>query len=295
MKPEDNNRLAYTGIMNEIENEIKQREAEEYREGKLQTVIKENAKLTAELMATILDQKFKSFSVDDYKKYRDHFENNRISYSIIAVEVFNFLKGESNDKSATEKSRIEEINEKPEQFLKAVEEHMQDGEIPKFAYKIHDHINLAIKQYNQFAEDEKRYEERFSKMMEPEKERITKEINSQLITLVGIFTAIAFMIFGGLSGLGSFFGMISESISKVLIVSILWALYFLNILSLMMYYVAKVTSHSIEAEEYAAKKTGKHCIKAFEKYPFWAWGNILLLLLLAASIALHWCMLIKVW
>lgn len=55
MKPENNNRLAYTGIMNEIENEIKQGEAEECRESKLQTVIKENAKLTAELMATILD------------------------------------------------------------------------------------------------------------------------------------------------------------------------------------------------------------------------------------------------
>ena len=43
------------------------------------------------------------------------------------------------------------------------------------------------------------YDEKFQKRITAYKEEMSKEMNTQMITMVGIFTALAFLIFGSIS------------------------------------------------------------------------------------------------
>lgn len=134
-------------------------------------------------------------------------------------------------------------NEKDSEKKKA----LQDTK--KYILKIYDHVNLAINQYHSLkqTDDEFRtkfdaqfdeafgkrfdpkFEKEFTKKMAPEKEKLTKEMNAQLITMVGIFTALAFLIFGGISSLDNLFTNQSISIPRLMIIGSVWGLCILNL------------------------------------------------------------------
>ena len=67
--------------------------------------------------------------------------------------------------------------------------------VRKVVLKIKDHINLAIRQYRTLKQTDEEYNRKFNEQIGAFKEKLTQDITSQLITLVGIFTAIAFVVF----------------------------------------------------------------------------------------------------
>ncbi len=112
----------------------------------------------------------------------------------------------------------------------------------KIVIKIYDHVNLAKRQFNVLKTSDKEYENNFKKYILPFKQEVTKEMSSQLITLVGIFTAMAFLVFGGISSLNNIFGKIETiPILKLMIMCCLWGLGILNLVYIFMFCVGKMT------------------------------------------------------
>ena len=56
--------------------------------------------------------------------------------------------------------------------------------------KLWDHVNLAIRQYELFNQNDERYEKIVEEKMKDVEIRLTKEMNTQLISLIAIFTAL---------------------------------------------------------------------------------------------------------
>ena len=95
--------------------------------------------------------------------------------------------------------------------------------------KLYDNVNLACAQMSSLKRSEDELREAVKKEFLPLKEDISKDISSQLITLVGIFTAIAFLVFGGFDSLQSIFSsLVNENIPKLIMVSSLWGLVVCN-------------------------------------------------------------------
>ena len=84
-------------------------------------------------------------------------------------------------------------------------------------------------------------------ILTPKVSAITKEMTQQLVGLIGIFTALSFIVFGGISSLDSIFGAVQgtledeHSVLPVLIIAIAWALCMMNLLFGFMYFVIRIT------------------------------------------------------
>jgi len=171
----------------------------------------------------------------------------------------------------------------------------------KSVLKIWDHANLANKQYHTLkqTDDEFRtkFDERFDKSFEerfdptfkeefansmtPEKENLTKEMNAQLITMVGIFTALAFLIFGGISSLDNLFTSENISIPRLMIIGSVWGLCILNLVFVFLFCVGKMTKLNF-------KSTDDKTASIFRKYPIVWWCNFAIMLVLGGSIWIYY-------
>ena len=76
---------------------------------------------------------------------------------------------------------------------------------------------------------------------------VTKEMTTQLVSLIAIFTALSFIVFGGISSLDSIFQSLQATMSEkntiipTLIVADAWALCLMNLLFGFMYFVLRIT------------------------------------------------------
>ena len=59
--------------------------------------------------------------------------------------------------------------------------------------------------------------ESFDSSIEPFKAELEKEMSAQLLTMVSIFTALAFLVFGGINSLGNIFTNHQIPILKLII------------------------------------------------------------------------------
>lgn len=108
--------------------------------------------------------------------------------------------------------------------------------------KLFDHVNLACVQLNSLTRSEEEVREAAKQEFSGLKEDITREMSTQLISLVGIFTAIAFLVFGGFDSLLSVFSnIVSEPISKVVMLASLWGLIITNGLFVFLSSVERIT------------------------------------------------------
>lgn len=122
--------------------------------------------------------------------------------------------------------------------------------VKKMVVKIYDHINLAIRQKALFQQNEKDVEDQIETILSPKlsqkSEELTKEMTAQLVALVAIFTALSFILFGGISSLDSIFASLKEtvenknSILPTLIVALAWALCLMNLLFGFMYFIFRI-------------------------------------------------------
>lgn len=117
--------------------------------------------------------------------------------------------------------------------------------------KLYDHCNLANTQrivYNRTKEDIQQLTDESIKNKISEYE---KDITGQLMGLVSIFTALSFVIFGGINTLSSISEHIKNgNILKIVFVADLWMICMTNVFMLFIKLICKITKHDISLGGY---------------------------------------------
>ncbi len=72
---------------------------------------------------------------------------------------------------------------------------------------------MAQTQYSGLKQTDEEYKRKFQNSITPFQKELMKDMNAQLLTMVSIFTALAFLVFGGISSLGSICN-IADTLSK---------------------------------------------------------------------------------
>lgn len=215
---------------------------------------------------------------------------NRILYSQISSKIYTCYDQNTLDVAenivGSAISNIEKLigyantkqYQKKEHFNIAEKSHYLDVE--KSLIKIYDHVNLAKQQYNGLKQTDDEYEQKFSKSIEPFKENLTKEMNAQLLTLVGIFTALSFLLFGGISSLDNILSGVNKvSLLKLIVICCVWGLGLVNLIFVFLFCVSKMTKIAFASSD-APDAT------IFQKYPIFWWTNYIIVSIMIFALAL---------
>ncbi len=173
---------------------------------------------------------------------------NRIQYASLSSLIY----GSDDENRFNINSNLEELVNYAQ--TQDFDELFSDGDakkrevISKTLIKLWDHYNLAITQMRDLNIDD------FYDKFWPEKDNINetikdegRKIHKELISMVAIFTAMSFLIFGGLDSLSN---VLSSSIAglpilNISVVCFAWALCVYNLIYLFMYLVGKLVDQSI--------------------------------------------------
>jgi hypothetical protein len=150
----------------------------------------------------------------------------------------------------------------------------------KVILKIWDHVTLASQQYIMLKQTDEEYDEKFKARISSFKEEMSKDMNAQMITMVGIFTALAFLIFGSISSLDGIFENTTLPIFKVMSVGLIWGICISNMIFVFLYCIGKMTKLSFKAN-FDPNAT------IFQRYPVIWWTNLVLISLLLLSLWGH--------
>ena len=147
----------------------------------------------------------------------------------------------------------------------------------KTILKFYDHLNLAQKQVEMFDSDRKSLQQDIELEVKTEISNATKDITSQLVGLVALFTAMSFLVFGGIASLDSIFKSVElfvnlqSSVLPVLLVAVAWAFCMMNLLFSFMYFVLRL----VKPEQFAIRPE-KNLV---QRYPVVFLTNYILLVL----------------
>ena len=213
-------------------------------------------------------------------------EYHRILYSPISNTIYQYYQEheseEASKKIGSMLSNVESVIDytKTEAFdnLKNESSKPQDYEdASKAILKIWDHISLAQQQYSMLKKSDKEYKKQIDDRLLPFKEDLTKDMNAQLITMVGIFTALAFLIFGSMSALDNVFTNIKFPVFKLMSIGSVWGLCVLNLVFVFLFCVGKMTKMNFAS-------TTDSQASIFRKYPVVWWSNWTILGILLLSL-----------
>ena len=234
---------------------------------------------------------------EELKKYILTYK--RILYSIVSNIVYDITDddnsgkpGSNPDRFGTLLSNIEKLVEYTdcdENIAKNItaasssEEKTAIDETRKAVWKIWDHVNLAHRQYDVLRQSDAEFKRRFNEQIRDSQDSMTKEMNSQLLTMVGIFTALAFVLFGGISSLQSIFEGLQEThLLKLLILGCGWGLGMLNVVFVFLFCIGKMTKLNF-------KSTMSPDATFWQRYPVVCWTDFLLISLLSILSWLYYC------
>lgn len=223
----------------------------------------------------------------------------RILYSTVSNVVYDItdddnsgMQGSNPDRFGTLLSNIEKLVEYTDSDTNIAahktaastnEEKRAIDETRKAVWKIWDHVNLAHRQYNVLRQSDSEFKRRFNEQIKDSQEEMTKEMNSQLLTIVGIFTALAFVLFGGISSLQSIFEGLQEThLLKLLILGCGWGLGMLNVVFVFLFCIGKMTKLNF-------KSTMSPDATFWQRYPVVCWTDFLLCGLLIVLSWLYYC------
>lgn len=163
---------------------------------------------------------------------------HRVLYSAISDYIFKVMSNVSFDKGK-DKNIIIQYNIMD---LVAYADKQDNLKMKQITIKLYDHITLATSQYIKLKQSEEEYRDKFESYIEPVKNDIMRESSSQLLTLVGMFTALAFLIFGGISSLDNLFSEMNDlSILKLVALGCIWGICILNLIFVFLVCVSKMT------------------------------------------------------
>lgn len=221
--------------------------------------------------------------------------NHRILYSPISNLIYGWFEEyeieEAEKNLATMLNNLQSVSSyiETEEYKKRIEEVDGDEQEREYFFdtekailKIWDHVNLAQQQYRSLKQSEDEYKRRFNKSIEPIEDQIRnsqkdlefkiKDINAQLLTVVGIFTALAFLLFGGISSLSNILSDTELPVLKVMIIGCVWGLCILNVIFVFLFCVAKMTNLNFKSVQDGS---------IFRKYPIVWWCNFFILAVLS--------------
>ncbi|MBF0580379.1 hypothetical protein IM774_11500 [Erysipelotrichaceae bacterium RD49] len=151
-------------------------------------------------------------------------------------------------------------------------------EIPRILTKIWDHIQLAQQQYYTF---ELASEKATDEKLRDFQKTLSSEMTSQLLSMVGIFTALSFLLFGTISSLENAFSSLSETpILKVMIVACLWGLVLLNTVFVFLYCVGRMCNLT-------TNESNSNDESFFKRNPLYIWSNFILIALLMVFLCVY--------
>lgn len=203
---------------------------------------------------------------DSYKKLEIYKKTyDRLLYTVLSDEIFSCFDDETKIKEGTNiLTNIDALLvycENNENYQK---------NIHNIILKLKDHANLASRQYNSLKQTDEEYQQKFNKRIFGFKEKVTQEMSAQLITLVGIFTAIAFVVFGGLSSLESIFSN-KRPLIEIIVIASIWMLGMINLVFIFLKGISNMTQLDIGS---------KNSDNLLEKYIWIIWFNLIFILVI---------------
>ena len=213
---------------------------------------------------------------DILKSYIKNHE--RILYSVISNIIYERLENGEDNSSGRFLSNIEKLVAFSETV--SISDPIEEGYVKntkKAIIKIWDHVSLADHQYTMLKFTDSAYNDKFKENIQPFKETLTKEMNAQMITMISIFTALAFLLFGGISSLDDIFVNIELPLFKATSIGLIWGIGLSNMIFVFLYCIGKITKLKFNA-------TDNPDATVFERYPVVWWTNFILIALLFISI-----------
>lgn len=198
---------------------------------------------------------------------------NRILYSVFSNIIYAYYEENDANKASQIVGMMSTNIEKLIKYLE--EENKEDSESDyykdarKASIKIWDHINLAQQQYSMLKLNDDDYKRKIDKSLEPFKNNLSSELNSQLLTMIGIFTSLAFLLFGGISSLDNLFSNENMPTLKFIIVGLIWGLCLINLLFIFMFCVSKMANLALTKREDG--------VTVFQHYSIVIWSNFILI------------------
>ena len=165
-----------------------------------------------------------------------------------------------------------------EKLKNAVSEDSRYQDLRPYAIRLYDHAHLALNQINVF----KLSKEDFESIISSSETINTKmeSLSSQVLSLVALFTAMAFLVFGGLSSFESIFSNINNtSTLKLIILSTIWGLGILNTIAVFMFFTSRIIGKSF-------RQDNRDNATLFQKYPYLILGNYILILIFTVCCSL---------
>lgn len=234
------------------------------------------------------DQFEKEKTFDDLYSYILAYD--RILYSPISNLIYSsYENGQDGDVIGTLQSNLDallsyvsnpQVIENKKSDLKDAKSKKRVDDTKKAIIKIWDHVNLANQQYKVLKQTDDEYNKKFQVRIADYKETMTKEMNAQLLTLVSIFTALAFLVFGGISSLDNIFSLSEIPLLKIIASGLVWGLCIFNLIFVFLFCVGKMTHLNF-------KSTDSPDATIFQKYPIVWWCDLLLVSLLLICIWLY--------
>lgn len=165
------------------------------------------------------------------------------------------------------------------------------NDIKKFSLKIWDHINLTTNQAEKFIVQNNAKQMFFEqqKIIDDKQAKFSKSINSQLISIVGIFTAMSFLVFSGLNSIDEVFKVsyTNGSLLKMIIMLLIWGICILNTVFVFMFFVAKFVGEKDSNNTVSSKDVGKNIKDFMYNYSVVFWVNFILVNLLTIFLWLY--------
>lgn len=155
----------------------------------------------------------------------------------------------------TKQSNIDSLSNNLEELMNCVQETDLQFE---YLLKFYDHCNLAIAQKRAYKDTEIKIKILVdSKIKDAIKDVIStaeKDMAAQLISLVSLFTALSFVIFGGISMLESLLQNAAKTgLGKLVLVGCIWMLCIGNLFVLFIRLVCKIVDKKIDLKSYQSR------------------------------------------
>lgn len=225
---------------------------------------------------------------DDFKKIYNFIETNfkggRLLYSVISSKIYGLNEVDINS--------LESLCDQLVSYVFILQnKEGKDNTVNTIVLKLSDHINLALAQerYVQHFNDGK-LNEKFNKVDDFMKkaddldqkvgdlDNDIKNMNSQVISILGIFTAISFVVFGGISSASSILSNIaSTSLPKLGILASIWSIAICNMVYFLLYFMAKFTKINI-------KTNLRFNAPVYRRHPYIFLINVILCVILFLSV-----------
>ena len=207
---------------------------------------------------------------------------DRILYSTISAYIYGKSDAKNeNDTVGIIMTNLEWLVDNPREIKEGDREEKIVIATNRAITKMLDHVSLASQQYLNLKQTDDEYNKKFNDHISEVKDNMTqdiiKEVNSQLITLVGIFTALAFLIFGSISSLDGIFENNDIPLFKTMSIGIIWGICILNMIFVFLFCISKMTKLNFKSDL-------KTDATIFRRYPVVWWTNLILISLLLLTI-----------